>query len=353
MKLLTLLAAAAAQLKGRKMKTLLIAVLLVFAFAATANAEVNLKWSPGSITANHGEVIEATVYANRDGDDSEPFDQVDLVMVWIPRQLSFVGANIVEPDSWEFATYPSGDDDPDDWNSSLGRSCFLRLEADEPLIATASGIPLVTFQFRVVGERAFTFPLGLYWHGAQVRPGVYYQDANVTGDVGVATVSAGRGAVSLEWRPPLIATRFGQHVVSSLYAVAADGDMAIVLVDLPFKWSFDVLRFVGVGDTGEYDATFPTGSDGLNAALDDGDAWLRLRGDIDAGYPFATPEGLLLATFEFEVVGDGAATMELMRDYMEYHISAAVYGLGTGRILDECGDVEFVPCVGLAAQLRP
>jgi len=119
--------------------------------------------------------------------------------------------------------------------------------------------------------------------------------------------SAALGDIDLEWRPDVQTVTEGETVNIGLYAVSDDEtDQCIAAMDVILAWDPDYLELEGVDDNGPYEwlvSGFPddSGLDGLNDTWLDGDAlytaWAQLG---DPAY--ATPEGLLVTTFQFEAL---------------------------------------------------
>lgn len=113
--------------------------------------------------------------------------------------------------------------------------------------------------------------------------------------------------VNLEWRPMESEVAVGQVVAVGLFAVSdiPDTDEPIAALDVLASWNTDFLLFQGVINNSPYswlNAYFPDDSagDALNTTFLDGDAKFTALAQFGAGNEaYATPEGLLVTTFEF------------------------------------------------------
>jgi len=151
--------------------------------------------------------------------------------------------------------------------------------------------------------------------------------------------------VDLEWRAP-DAVPVGATVELGLYAVA-ETETPVCAVDVIFEWS-PGLDFLGVPQN-PYDAyqwmltDFPVGQpgfDGLNDTWLDGNAyWAALAA---FGEPFiATPEGALIAMFEFQACDNG--TVDILPDVGGYAFTAVWDAETAGNnIVGELGSVAII-----------
>lgn len=124
--------------------------------------------------------------------------------------------------------------------------------------------------------------------------------------------------VDLEWRleEPVDALVPGSVVRIGLYAVAdtpTDGPELVSAMDVLVQWDPDVLVFQGLDDNGPYPWYFSGfyddgAGDGINETFDDGTAYYSAWADLFTGPAQATPDGLLVTTFVFEVASAAPQT---------------------------------------------
>jgi hypothetical protein len=135
----------------------------------------------------------------------------------------------------------------------------------------------------------------------------------VLGSVGALCGWAGPVAaddvIDLDWRPGEVDVEVGETFELGLYAVAVGGEaIAYSATQVIVLWDPETVAFLGIIDNSGYDwlsIGFPpdAGGDGINLDLEDGDAWLQAWGSF-GGFPEATPEGALIATFEFQLINE-------------------------------------------------
>jgi hypothetical protein len=137
--------------------------------------------------------------------------------------------------------------------------------------------------------------------------------------------------IDLEWRPETQTVLVGSTVSIGLYAVSDDPEMDqyILAMDVILNWDPEFLELIGVDDNGPYDwlfSGFQSGDvDGLNDTFADGDALYTALGQLGAG-AWATPEGLLVTTFEFTALAAiPETTLTIPEDAGEY-THTAVWG---------------------------
>lgn len=124
--------------------------------------------------------------------------------------------------------------------------------------------------------------------------------------VGVV-VPSGSAAINLEWRPAEQVVIVGETVNIGLYAVSDDeSDQSISAMDVLLAWDPEPLGLLGNEDNGPYEwlfSGFPddSGLDGLNDTWLDGDAFYSALAQFEEP-AFATPEGLLVTTIQFEAL---------------------------------------------------
>jgi len=134
------------------------------------------------------------------------------------------------------------------------------------------------------------------------------------------------GLVDLEWQVEAQGVPVGETVRIDFYAVADNGGGSEPFVSLQaiVVWDPDFLRLVGVDDSDSpYEwllSGFPSDAhaDGLNDTFDDGDAYYAAWANFGE-LPEATPEGLLVTTFQFEALaateGTDVVLLEVFGDY--------------------------------------
>ncbi|MHC5110208.1 MAG: hypothetical protein ACYTHJ_10060 [Planctomycetota bacterium] len=146
--------------------------------------------------------------------------------------------------------------------------------------------------------------------------------------VSLSTGSANvRAEVGLEWRPSVQSVDVGQTVEVGLYAVSETGvDRPIAIVESILHWDPAALELLGLNENGPYEwfiSAFPNdeAQDGLNAPFsgdppfvpdNDGDAWYNAVSQFPPAPPAdATPDGLLVVSFQFTALSGGATQLEL------------------------------------------
>lgn len=136
--------------------------------------------------------------------------------------------------------------------------------------------------------------------------------------------------VELRLQPVAPSVPYGRFVDVELYAVSTDGtgfnSMDVVLV-----WNPDDFVLEGVTPSLQHSWDFLFGllpddsADGLNNALDDGDALFQAASFLPAA---ATPDGLLVATFQFMARRDVADAPINMADAMGVYSFTGVFQAG-------------------------
>ncbi len=132
---------------------------------------------------------------------------------------------------------------------------------------------------------------------------------------GIATTALGvallgglaHANVDLQWRPVEQTVVLGEIAEIGLYAVSDDpeANQPIASIDVLPGWDSDYLQLLDVDDNGPYSwwwSTFPNDSsgDGVNDTWEDGDAKYTALAQFGFGNEaWATPEGLLVTTFQF------------------------------------------------------
>ena len=131
----------------------------------------------------------------------------------------------------------------------------------------------------------------------------------------VSVTPAAAGTVSLEWRQEPGVVHVGDVVRIGLCAVSDDpgADQSMAGMDVIFSWDAACLQLLGVDDNGPYAwlfSGFPTADPfGLNEQVppQDGDGLYLAQGDFVL--PQATPDGLLVTTFQFTAIADTCGTV--------------------------------------------
>lgn len=137
--------------------------------------------------------------------------------------------------------------------------------------------------------------------------------------------------INLEWRPETQTVLVEEIVNIGLYAVSDDPEMDqyILAMDVILNWDPDFLELIGVDDTGPYDwlfSGFPVGDvDGLNDTFADGDALYTALGQLGAG-AWATPEGLLVTTFQFTALAETPGTTITIPEDAGSYTHTAIWG---------------------------
>jgi hypothetical protein len=144
--------------------------------------------------------------------------------------------------------------------------------------------------------------------------------------LGVLAVSAGTAsaAINLEWRPSFVSVPVGSSFSIGLYAVSDDAsNQSMASVDAIMNWTPSVLKLTGITNNSPYSwisSNFPDDCslDGLNAnpvcpsytglTANDGTAYYRSFRNF-TNPAFATPAGLLVATFNFDALVENPSTM--------------------------------------------
>ncbi len=139
--------------------------------------------------------------------------------------------------------------------------------------------------------------------------------------VGLAHTPAAYGGanpINLEWRPDTQTVLAGATVDVGLYAVYDDvggtTDGSISAIDAMLAWNPTFLELTGVNNNGPYGwlaSGFPddSGFDGLNDTWLDGNALYNAMSQFNPAPPaFATPDGLLVTTVQFEALAETPET---------------------------------------------
>jgi hypothetical protein len=161
------------------------------------------------------------------------------------------------------------------------------------------------------------------------------------------------GDVNLEWRPAVQTVGAGQAVELGLYAVSDDEtDQSIAAIDAILQWDAPQLALTGNYDNGPYDwlgtTGFPDDSafDGLNDTWLDGDAYYQAHAQL--GDPaLATPDGLLVTTFQFDALDEGVASITIPPEAGQYTSTAVWDGQSPGtQVTGSLGSATVIvlPC---------
>jgi hypothetical protein len=171
-------------------------------------------------------------------------------------------------------------------------------------------------------------------------------------------VAAAQAAVDLEWRVENQGADTGETVRIALYAVADDdgADEPFSAVEAVVEWDPAHLLLLGVDDNGPYSwlfSGFPddSGLDGLNDTFANGDAYYQAWGNFSE-YPVATPEGLLVTTFEFEALSCADETdVALLPERGLYSVTAVYDEVVPGLNIVDDLDVATVQTCGCLGDL--
>jgi hypothetical protein len=130
--------------------------------------------------------------------------------------------------------------------------------------------------------------------------------------LGISVMQA-QANVNLELRPVSPAYRVNETVEVGLYAVSDDEtDQTVRGIQVILAWDPLYFELLGVNNNGPYgwlmsDFYDDSALDGLNNALDDGDAYYQAVGNFD-DVALATPAGLLVTTLQFRALLETPAT---------------------------------------------
>ena len=147
----------------------------------------------------------------------------------------------------------------------------------------------------------------------------------------IALATPASDLINLEWRPDTQTVPVGATVEIGLYAVSDDPEMDqyILAMDVILNWDTQFLELVGVDDNGPYDwlfSGFPVGNvDGLNDTFADGDALYTALGQLGDG-AWATPEGLLVTTFQFTALAETPGTTITIPEDAGSYTHTAIWG---------------------------
>ena len=124
------------------------------------------------------------------------------------------------------------------------------------------------------------------------------------------------GEINLVWEPEAQTVNVGDTVQIGLFAVSDDEtDQAIGAMQVILGWEPEHLTLTGELANGPYDwwgdfGLISPDPGGLNDTWADGDAFYIALSDLNPPLAFATPEGLLVTTFEF-IAEEATAGTEL------------------------------------------
>lgn len=156
-----------------------------------------------------------------------------------------------------------------------------------------------------------------------------------------------RGNIDLLWEPESQTVNVGDTVQIGLYAVSDDEtDQAFGAMQVILAWEPEHLTLTGELANGPYDWLGESGFNfpdpaGLNDTWADGDAFYVALANF-VRPPFATPEGLLVTTFEFVAEGATAGT-ELIIPRELSGVQSGVFGATDLTGLLGSANVTIVP----------
>jgi hypothetical protein len=122
-----------------------------------------------------------------------------------------------------------------------------------------------------------------------------------------------RANVALELRPNTQTVEVGDVFRIGLYAVSDSDDVQLMsALSAILQWEADSFALLGNADDGPYEwlwSQFPDDSalDGLNDTWEDGNALYEALANFDEAAP-ASPDGLLVTSFEFRALDESPAT---------------------------------------------
>jgi len=177
----------------------------------------------------------------------------------------------------------------------------------------------------------------------------------------MAAVSTAQAAINLEWRTNPVSVPVGANFSIGLYAVSDNaGNQSMSAVDAVLNWDPAFMQLTGLTNNSPYSwssSNFPNDCalDGLNGnaacpdytglSANDGSAFYRAFGIL--GSPaFATPAGLLVATFNFTALSETESTLLTIPAIVGGTESMVVDGVVGGlRVTGALGSakVEIVP----------
>lgn len=154
-----------------------------------------------------------------------------------------------------------------------------------------------------------------------------------------------RAAVNLEWRPLQQTVALNDTVNIGLYAVSSSSqNQSVGAISVILSWNPDKLELMGHLDNGPYAwelSSFPndSGLDGLNEPFvgaepftpaNDGmvlySAFRALKGQP----AFATPQGLLVTTFQFRAEDTGTTIVEMVASFGQFSETRVLHGTFPG-----------------------
>ncbi|MBX3396858.1 MAG: hypothetical protein KF841_15990 [Phycisphaerae bacterium] len=138
----------------------------------------------------------------------------------------------------------------------------------------------------------------------------------------VAAASLAHAAdVNLEFRPLSQSAAIGEIVLVPLYAVSAEPgvNQTISALDVIIQWDPAILVLLGVQNNGPYpwlQSTFfsDANQDGLNNTWLDGNAFYTALANFSTS-ALATPAGLHVTTFRFQVIGEGTSPVSILASF--------------------------------------
>ncbi len=162
--------------------------------------------------------------------------------------------------------------------------------------------------------------------------------------------------IDLEWRPGTQSVWPGDPVNMGLYAVSVDS-REVTAVELIFTWDPNVLELTGLDTAGAvpcFSSEFrsPGGRCELNEAIPPADGDGLYSWSAIPGFPVtATPEGVLLTTFQFQAVAGAVfPTHTPMEASIEIDGTECVTRVVSGLDIHALGDLgtstDFIGCTG-------
>jgi len=158
--------------------------------------------------------------------------------------------------------------------------------------------------------------------------------------------------VDLEWRPTIEAAFAGNEIRLGLYAVSdSASDQSLSSVRVVFTWDSSRLELLGIDNTGGASFLFSelpsgVGDCGLNESVPPQDGEGVYEAGTLGGSVVATPNGTLLTTFQFQIVGgDGASAnvAAVMQSVSGTCSSTVIDGNNPGLdILGAVGSTSFI-----------
>ena len=186
--------------------------------------------------------------------------------------------------------------------------------------------------------------------------------------LGVLSARAAYANINVELRLPQEKALVGDVIPVELYTVSDDqGMQPFLAMGVILAWDDSRLELTAYVDNGPYDwlrSFFPNDSrlDGLNEPFDispgavpdnDGNAYYEAWTNFD-GPAYATPEGLLITTFQFRALATGSTAIEILADFgTDTHtrvLDSVVPGLDVTGLIGPPAQVTIVSCAAPAVE---